>query len=195
MNVLIKAAGVAKPYKVEFGGGTFGELKAAIAAAGHNINFVNTNTVVLSTQNILATDDSLVPKEENLVLMVVTKKSTAGAAYDEMGRNALLGFIKSIKEENGDEAKEHFGNYPSMRTSEIVELLDKWFEDHQDTGAGTDKVQEYIKDAIDFVEGAQSALIIALEKLQSLRTGDETFGGYTAAELDARHAEIAAAVS
>jgi hypothetical protein len=168
MNVLIKAAGAAKPYQVAFDGGTFGELKEVIAEAGHNINFTNTNTVVLSTQVILATDDSLVPQEENLVLMVVTKKSTAGATYDEMSRNALMQFVKSIKNEQGEQASQHFGNYPTMCTSEVVQLLDEWFENEvRPESTSVEEVTEYVQDAIDLVSGARDALDIVLTKLQN----------------------------
>jgi hypothetical protein len=198
MKVFIKAAGSARPYEFEFEGKTFGELKAAASAAGHAINWSNTNAIVKSTQVILATEDSVVPQEDNLVLLVVTKKSAAGTVpvtYADLGRNDLLRYTSGVVAEGGDEAKSHFGTFSSKRTDVVIELLDQWFAAQESAPVDVDTLLQYVDDVEDFLEGAQTALGILREKINNGVATEEKFGGFTQAQLDEVHARMSAIVA
>ena len=201
MKVFIKAGGSSRPYEVEFTGQTFGELKAAAAAQGHSINWSNTNAIVRTTQNILATDDSLVPQEDNLVLLVVTKKSAAGAVpvtYADLGRNDLLRYTSGVVAEGGDAAKAHFGTFSSKRTDVIVELLDQYFATAQTASIDVEEVLEQVQDAKDLLNSALEAITKVGELIGSLQVtvaSEELFGGFTQSQLNEDHARIAATLS
>lgn len=189
MKVFIKAGGVAKPYEVEFEGGNFGELKAAAAAQGHSIVWNNTNTIVNSSRTMLLSDDSLVPQEANLVLMVVTKKSAAGADYSTLGRNALLGVVKQTIASDGQSAREFFSNYPQKPSSVIVDLLNDYFGSE----AGDDEVD--VEEVLDALDAASAAIATARELVANISSGtvaEQKFGGYTQAQLDEDHARATA---
>ena len=197
MKVFIKAGGVAKPYEVEFEGGNFGELKAAVRAAGHTILWDNTNTIVNSTRVILIGDDSLVPQEDNLVLMVVTKKSAAGADYSALGRNALLGVVRNIIASDGQPAKEFFGNYPQKKTDDVVNLLNDWFGSESGDDVDTSEVVAELDTAANALSLASVAVAAAKELIAGLSATtvvEQKFGGYTQAQLDEQHARFTATV-
>lgn len=204
MKVFIKAGGSSRPYEVDFTGQTFGELKKVAAAQGHTINWANTNTIVRTTQNILATDDSLVPQEENLVLLVVTKKSAAGLAlgsYHDLGRNDLLRYTSGVVAEGGEAAKAHFGTFSSKKTDMIVELLDQYFATQETTSSvDVEEVLEWVQDAKDLLGSALDAVTKVGELLGSLRVAvsapaEELFGGFTQSQLNEDHARITAVLS
>jgi hypothetical protein len=197
MKVFIKAAGSARPYEFEFEGGTFGELKVACANAGHNINWDNTNTIVKEHQTILATDDAVVPVMSDLVLFVVTKKSSAGAVpvtYVDLGRNDLLRYTSGVVSEGGDEAKSHFGTFSSKRTDVIIELLDEWFAAQESSPLDVDALLQYVDDVEDFLTGAQTALEILREKINN-GSVEEKFGGFTEGQLNESYARMSATVA
>jgi hypothetical protein len=195
MKVFIKAGGVAKPYEVEFNGGTFGELKAVIAAAGIVIEWSNTNTIVRSTQVILIGDDSLVPQEDNLVLFVATKKSTAGSDYSTLSRNALMGVVRQTIESDGQMAKEFFGNYPQKTTVIVVDLLNDYFGQEEDMDFTE------IQDSLDIAASALTTAFEAVDRaktalynVQTLCSEEPVFGGYTQSQLDEDFARLSATV-
>lgn len=74
-TIYIKSEGNARPKKVtDFEGTTFGELKAHVT----DVNFENTNVIIHSTKTTLFDDTSLIPTDDDVILLVVPKQMKAG---------------------------------------------------------------------------------------------------------------------
>jgi hypothetical protein len=74
-TIYIKSEGNARPKKVtDFEGTTFGELKAHVT----DVNFENANVIIHSTKTTLFDDTSLIPTDDDVILLVVPKQMKAG---------------------------------------------------------------------------------------------------------------------
>ena len=74
-TIYIKSDGNARPKKVtDFEGTTFGELKAHVT----DVNFDNANVIIHATKTTLFDDTSLIPTDEDVILLVVPSQMKAG---------------------------------------------------------------------------------------------------------------------
>jgi hypothetical protein len=74
-TIYIKSDGNARPKKVtDFEGTTFGELKAHVT----DVNFNNANVIIHATKTTLFDDTSLIPTDEDVILLVVPSQMKAG---------------------------------------------------------------------------------------------------------------------
>ena len=74
-TIYIKSEGNARPKKVtDFEGTTFGELKDHVT----DVNFDNANVIIHSTKTTLFDDTSLIPTDEDVILLVVPAQMKAG---------------------------------------------------------------------------------------------------------------------
>lgn len=126
--IYIKSEGNARPLKVtDFEGFTFGELKAHVP----EVNFDNSNVIIHSTKTTLFDDSSLIPSEGDVILLVVPQKMKAGYSeirdvsdnYESMARNEIMSVVREYCDQDGQVAKDYFGNYPHTPTNELIERI------------------------------------------------------------------------
>jgi len=186
MKVLIKAQGVATPYQYEGDFATLGDVKAVTTG----IVWDNTNVIVHATQSLLLNDEASLPQGDTLVLVVLTKKSAAGAAdYHTMGRNDLLRHVKSVVA-GEPTAKEWFSGFSNWKTTEIVSSLDEFYADEVAVSVASgdefDSVIAQLDSAKQAVQGLKNKVIGT--------PAIPTFGGFTQEELQSSESYYAAFV-
>jgi hypothetical protein len=189
MKVLIKAQGVATPYQYEGDFATLGDVKAVTTG----IVWDNTNVIVHATQSLLLNDEASLPQGDTLVLVVLTKKSAAGAAgpanYHTMGRNDLLRFVSSVVA-GEPTAKEWFSGFSNWKTADIVTSLDEFYADEVAVpvanGDEFDSVIAQLDSAKQAVQGLKNRVVGT--------PTPATFGGFTQEELQSSESYYAAFV-
>jgi hypothetical protein len=188
MKVLIKAQGVATPYQYDGDFTTLGDVKAVTTG----IVWDNTNVIVHATQSLLLNDEALLPQGDTLILIVLTKKSAAGAAdYHTMGRNDLLRHVSSVVASEPT-AKEWFSGFSNWKTTDIVTSLDEFYADEV---AATPVVSgDQFDSVISLLASAQQTVVELRNKVVGVPT-TPTFGGFTQAELQESEAYYAAFVN
>lgn len=187
-TIFIKARGTKTPIKVtDFQGTTFGELKAHVT----DVSFENANVIVHSTKTSLIDDSSLIPSGD-VILLVVPKAMKAGADYSEMKRNELMTTVRSIIDSDGEAARQYFGNYPQLKSTAVVALLNGY----NDSSAEATVEEESVADLAEYQQVMEdySALVNVTQKFNSslaelgavlLQSPEEVFGGVTLSQLEA----------
>jgi hypothetical protein len=189
MTIYIKHAGNSKPLEVDFTGTTFGELKAAAP----QVNWENTNVIIHSTRTQLINDSSLIPNQDNLILLVVPARNKAGALpYASLKRNDLLSEVRTIISQDPN-ASSYFGNYPQMKTAAILSLLNGY-----SSTASTSSADEPLISSIDEFKVLEQKYVQLVNAVSDLNASlgalgnvifseqpEESVGGVKLSELDA----------
>ena len=195
--IYIKSEGNARPLKVtDFEGFTFGELKAHVP----EVNFDNSNVIIHSTKTTLFDDSSLIPSEGDVILLVVPQKMKAGYSeirdvpdnYDSMARNEIMSVVREYCSQDGQVAKDYFGNYPHTPTNELIQKIRSYeFEGPllthdlneetqvSDTGEFTELMNDYeeLVNATDRFRQSLSAVgNLMIENEENIAIGSSTLG-------------------
>lgn len=132
-----------KRFVVETEANTWGELKEALAA--EDVEVKNMKAIVGETQTTLESSAAVLPKgltqagevtkDFTLFLTPVKVKSGCSVDVESMSYKECKEYIKVAFITEPEAAKEHFGNYTIMGTSQMRALIQTWveFEDHSST--------------------------------------------------------------
>lgn len=124
---------------VETEANTWGELKQVLTSEGVEVN--NMKAIVGENQTTLESSAAVLPKgltaagevtkDFTLFLTPVKVKSGFGDVIDPetMSYKECKDFIKE-EFASSDEAKEHFGNYTIMSTSQMRSLIESWLNNN-----------------------------------------------------------------
>ena len=184
-TIFIKAQGNKRPTKVtDFTGTTFGDLKAHVT----EINFDNASVMIHATRTTLHDDDSMIPAEGEVILLVVPKEMKAGADYADMKRNELMTAVRGFIDNNGDDAMVYFGNYPQMRSDAVIGLLNNYNPTAPEEEVALADLPEYSNLVASYQEVAEgvtklNGVIEALGEIINQQP-EEVYGGMTESALD-----------
>lgn len=192
--IYIKSEGNARPLKVtDFEGFTFGELKAHVP----EVNFDNSNVIIHSTKTTLFDDSSLIPSEGDVILLVVPQKMKAGYSeirdlFESMARNEIMSVVREYCDQDGQVAKDYFGNYPHTPTNELIQKIRSYeFEGPlltrdsneetqvSNTGEFTELMNDYeeLVNATDrFRESLSAVGNLMIENEENVAIGNSTLG-------------------
>jgi hypothetical protein len=184
-KVHIKSGGAAGVQSFEFEGTTFGELKAVV---GRAVNFENSTVTDKESRTSFVDDNSVVPMSANVYLMVIPKQMKGGAT----DRSELYARVRSFREANPDRSSE-FQYFTNWTTDALVAKLAE-----VEGGGQTASTEEVVGIVTEAQEAVSAIFDDAIAKLQDLKIAlsapTVTYGGYTAAQLDAAYADVSAAV-
>jgi len=102
---------------------TWGELKSVLAAEG--IETEGMRAIIGESQVTLESSKALLPVDFDFTLFLSPIKVKSGADVENMSYKECKEFIK-LESAKSAEAKEHFGNYTIMSTSQLRALIESY---------------------------------------------------------------------
>ncbi len=183
-EVFIKADGNGAPVKVNFEGQTFGELKELTSS---DVTWENSRVVLKGSQVDLVADDALIPSVGPVMIFVVPLKQKGGVDVSTLGRNDLVSHVKGIIESDGQPAKDHFGNYPIIKTDSLVELVNAYRAAASTSTVDDTTEMDEVRAAYQTIADAVPTLLSAINALGKVirnTESEEVFGGSTLSQLN-----------
>lgn len=128
-----------KRFVVETEANTWGELKQVLTSEGVEVD--NMKAIVGENQTTLESSAAVLPKglttagevTKDFTLFLTPVKVKSGSINvidpETMSYKECKDFIKK-EFANSDEAKEHFGNYTIMSTSQMRSLIESWLDNN-----------------------------------------------------------------
>jgi hypothetical protein len=125
---------------------TWGELKQVLSAEG--IETSGMKSIIGETQLSLESSKAVLPDYDFVLFLSPVKVKSGCIDPESMSYKECKTFIKEVIDDEG--AKEHFGNYTIMSTSQLRSLIETWLDNNsEDVDLEEAPVLELIDHAID----------------------------------------------
>lgn len=172
---------------------TFGDLKKELSSTDVKFNFSGQRAVVKPGMVDLKEDAATLPTDD-FYLFLIPEKQKAGMSVESMGYQELKTAIKEAIENDGQVAKEHFGNYTILSTESLRALLNSYKQDGQ-VDAGVQSAVDSLTEGVKLINDAIPVIAGAIRNLQTLakqgvESVPEKIGGLTLEELNAVYSEL-----
>lgn len=139
-----------KKSQIESNAQTWGQLKEDLLREG--IDTQGLKSIIGETQLSLESNKAVLPDYDFVLFLSPVKvKSGCDINPETMSYKECKEYIKN-EVANYGEAKEHFGNYTIMSTTQMRSLIETWVDDNEEIDAEEATVVELIDHVIDMLE-------------------------------------------